>query len=314
MRSSELYALAALLPLAACISKEQFLKKVDEAARFRNQYESCQRTIEATEKARRVLEGDIRDLQEQVARTGLERDKCRSDLVASQTKVEGEAGVVRELREALKKTNDEVNELRAKIAIAGEQVRGSENKVALAQREARRLVAEAKRPADLSDVLAAIKPAVETESLIRVQPLKGAVLVRIPHNLLFLRRPPALSKKGKELVARLADALSPLQGRTFLVQGHEEGARSAGRYRNPVDLSLAEATAVGAWLLKSGIEPARISLAGLGDTRPLITGEGAEARFQSRRIEIVITAMSALEPVEVIGPGAPRPENKERQP
>jgi chemotaxis protein MotB len=308
MRSAGLRVSVALsLTAAGCVvSKSTYFKKVDEAAKARHEAEACAKSMRLGASFRAELEGRIATLEKRVAIGAIERDKCRSDLASVQAKLDSDGSA---LRESLRKAHDEVNELKTKLALADEQVRGSRAEVERIRADAQKRVAELKRPPDLTDVVEALKGVADDPALgAAVEPLRGAVRLRIPERALFPRRTRVLvHRRGRQLLGRLAEAIKKLPTRAVIVQGHQDGAPVPGRLRTPLELSLAQANAVALSLLRAGVEPDRLSVAALGATRSLEQAPGAEPYPKSRRIEIVFQPAGALEPSDGGGRGTPSP-------
>jgi outer membrane protein OmpA-like peptidoglycan-associated protein len=68
------------------------------------------------------------------------------------------------------------------------------------------------------------------------------------------------------------------------VEGHTDNVGNAAAN---LKLSQARAAAVVAWLTSKGIEPARLSAAGLGDTQPVDDNKTEEGRARNRRVALV---------------------------
>ncbi len=83
----------------------------------------------------------------------------------------------------------------------------------------------------------------------------------------------------------LRKALTTLQSYPEIVveiSGHTD---ITGLYKKNLELSLKRANAVRDWLIKNGIDPARIIAKGYGPDRPIASNETPEGRQKNRRIE-----------------------------
>jgi OmpA-OmpF porin, OOP family len=69
------------------------------------------------------------------------------------------------------------------------------------------------------------------------------------------------------------------------IEGHTDLANE-NRTLN-LTASQKQASAVATWLLQHGIDKSRLSIQGLGDTKPLADGASPEAKAKNRRIELV---------------------------
>ena len=102
----------------------------------------------------------------------------------------------------------------------------------------------------------------------------------------------ALTPDGAASVGRIAEIVKRLATQNELIcEGHTD---SRGTEAYNFELSLRRARRVGDALAAAGIDPARISSQGLGESRPLAaetTPEGKdspEGRARNRRVEVVI--------------------------
>jgi OmpA-OmpF porin, OOP family len=85
----------------------------------------------------------------------------------------------------------------------------------------------------------------------------------------------------------MAQVLAMLQADRALqltIEGHTD---SIGRQAYNQTLSADRAEAVKAWLAAHGVEAARLTSVGFGDTRPLADNAAEQGRSQNRRVELV---------------------------
>jgi chemotaxis protein MotB len=71
------------------------------------------------------------------------------------------------------------------------------------------------------------------------------------------------------------------------VHGHtDDRPIHSRRYPSNWELSVDRATRVARALVGMGIEPARLSIRGFGEDRPLVANDSDENRMRNRRVEI----------------------------
>lgn len=109
------------------------------------------------------------------------------------------------------------------------------------------------------------------------------VSLRIAESLGF---PPGGFTVTPAMEEMLGKLVPVLQRNTFelQVEGHTDPVLSP-RLSN-TDLSLQRALAVARVLIRQGVSPARLSVAGYGSTRPVSVEDSEEGRRQNRRVEI----------------------------
>jgi chemotaxis protein MotB len=107
---------------------------------------------------------------------------------------------------------------------------------------------------------------------------------------------------GYRVLDQVVEYLNTEAGEKLIrVEGHadnmEIGPSLKSRYPSNWDLSKARASGVARYILeKSGIDSARMSTVGFGDTRPIISNVTEAGRQQNRRVEVVLYAPEAAEP------------------
>ncbi len=113
----------------------------------------------------------------------------------------------------------------------------------------------------------------------------GIVTVHLESEILFPSGEAELSKRGKEVLARVGDVLKPLQNKQILVGGHtDDEPIHTARFPSNWELSTARAVNVVHFLADTvGVEPAKLTAAGYSQYHP----RGSE-RALNRRIEILL--------------------------
>lgn len=87
------------------------------------------------------------------------------------------------------------------------------------------------------------------------------------------------------LLDDLAAAAKDCPGAAFEISGH---ADDVGRVSKNLALSWRRAESVAAFLLAAGVEPQRLKIEGLGETKPSAPNDSDENRAKNRRIEIQV--------------------------
>ncbi|VAW00591.1 hypothetical protein MNBD_ALPHA05-32 [hydrothermal vent metagenome] len=102
----------------------------------------------------------------------------------------------------------------------------------------------------------------------------------------FARDRASLNRSSRALLDALAAALGACPDLKIAITGHTDAAGGAAANRR---LSLARARAVGDYLRAAGVDAARITTSGAGESQPLVSNRTAEGRARNRRIEFEFT-------------------------
>jgi outer membrane protein OmpA-like peptidoglycan-associated protein len=102
----------------------------------------------------------------------------------------------------------------------------------------------------------------------------------------FARDRASLNRSSRALLDALAAALGACPNLKIAITGHTDAAGGAAANRR---LSLARARAVGDYLRAVGVDAARITTSGAGESQPLVSNTTAEGRARNRRIEFEFT-------------------------
>jgi chemotaxis protein MotB len=236
---------------AACgIPQEQWEAKLKENAQLHSK-------ITDLEQQKAKLQGEIQDLTKQ--RDDLQR--AIESLKGSMSKSDREKA---ELIEKLAKMNKTLEDLQ------------------------RAQEAAEKRAKAFRDLVAKFKAMVDAGKL-QVEVRNGLMIVKLPDNILFDPGKTDLKKEGQEAIQQVTQILNGIEGRKFQVAGHTDNRPiRAGKFRDNWELSAQRALVVTDLMIKSGMDPRRLSAAGYADVLPVGTNDTEDGRKMNRRIEIVL--------------------------
>ena len=119
---------------------------------------------------------------------------------------------------------------------------------------------------------------------------KGVVYVDISDKMLFKSGKYEVNNAAKEVLGKVAKVLLAHPELEFMVEGHTDNvAFKEGLLVDNWDLSVKRSTAVIRILQKEyGIPPARMTAAGRGEYKPLMSNDTPEGKAANRRTRIVI--------------------------
>lgn len=114
---------------------------------------------------------------------------------------------------------------------------------------------------------------------------KNSVLVRLSERITFQRGGTELDPRILPLLARLAELLKGPEIQSLTIEGHTDNIPiRSRRYASNWELSAARAMRVFQWFAEHGIPRNIMTVAGMGDSRPL----SREDRSMNRRVELLI--------------------------
>ncbi len=101
-----------------------------------------------------------------------------------------------------------------------------------------------------------------------------------------------ISADNAAKIRSLAHTLKTKPTTLIMIEGHTDDKQlrwpSVGKYADNIGLSQARAAAIARLLIKAGVAPGRISIIGLGATRPLVPNDSPENRAKNRRVVIKV--------------------------
>jgi outer membrane protein OmpA-like peptidoglycan-associated protein len=123
-----------------------------------------------------------------------------------------------------------------------------------------------------------------------VQRVGEGIAVTFPEGLLFGYDSDQLTPAARDNLRKFAASLKKYSNTRTLIVGHTD---SDGSSAYNMDLSNRRALSAANFVRGEGVDPARVSTAGRGETEPIASNGEDEGRRQNRRVEIAIYATAA---------------------
>lgn len=177
-------------------------------------------------------------------------------------------------KEQLEAARDELVQKQDQLAAQAEDL----NKTA-AELEAERkmrVAAEKKLSAALSSL----------NEIANIKEEKRGVVITLSGAVLFASGKQELLPIAKEKLNEVATALKDQGYKKIIVEGHTD---SVGSESNNETLSLNRANSVRQHLVSQGVDAAKISAVGKGESTPVAPNDTPEGRANNRRVELVVT-------------------------
>jgi hypothetical protein len=109
-----------------------------------------------------------------------------------------------------------------------------------------------------------------------------------------------LTQSGKDELVALVAALNFYDDLTVEIEGHTD---DVGSERDNFLISVERAKAVETYLRDQGINPARLTVRGYGEIRPIDDNTTSEGRARNRRIEVLVTGVLEVPQEDTDGDG-----------
>jgi chemotaxis protein MotB len=143
----------------------------------------------------------------------------------------------------------------------------------------------------------------------------GKLRVGLVDKILFDPGEAEISKRGEEVLARVAEALVAIPEKQIQVSGHTDrmpiNSKLVERYPTNWELSAARAVHVVRFLAEKANVPAeRLVASGYGEFHPVASNKTPAGRAKNRRIEILLTPMLAPVAKSKLDEASAKPEKQ----
>jgi chemotaxis protein MotB len=268
-----------------CVSKKDYLTKVEESETLRSDLARLEAEKDALNEDRRALRIKILSLEEEIARLRQDKTNLEEISQAESNRMKKETSELREKVAALDKQNSLLTE-------ENEALRSKTLDLEVQKKEE---VFTMRRTYD--DLLEDMKSEIE-KGKITITQLEGRLKVNMVDEILFDSGKTTIKPQGFKVLERVGKILLKSKDQAIRIEGHTDnvpiGPELGKMYPTNWELSAARATTVARYLQeKIGIDPALLSATGYGPYQPIASNETEEGRAKNRRIEILLV------PIEV---------------
>ena len=142
------------------------------------------------------------------------------------------------------------------------------------------------KEAELAKVKKDIKDAFGLGSDVAVTNQNGEMVVTLESPVNYSKGSARLNRQSRKAVESLAATMKNNPNMHLLIEGHADNTKySSGSGYNNWDLSVARAMNVVKRLVKMGVNPEQLTVAGRGDTAPMVPNDSRENKTKNRRTE-----------------------------
>ena len=299
MKACLLVVLLGLLGLlgSACVSTGTYDRKVSELTKAREDDAAAAKQRErARDEKIAALESTVTELQGKLGETQAALDKSTADKAALQKQLDDGTALVATMKQRLEKLGQNVESLAKEKGQLTQAMTDATTR--LDELRKQKAAAEA-RLQTFRSLVAKLRSMIDTGQL-KVAIRGGRMLIALPNDILFDSGQTAVKSEGKAALAKVAQVLSTVTDRDFLVAGHTDNVpiRTA-LFPSNWELSTRRAVEVVHILIAQGMNPRMLAAAGYGEFDPVAANDTAEHRAQNRRIEIVLQPnLSDLPPLD----------------
>lgn len=289
--------LSVVILLSACVSTGTHNRKVAELTKAREDDAATarQREHELDEKIA-SLQHTVVELQGKYAEASAALDRSTVDKAALQKQLDESTALVATMKQRLEKLGQNVDNLaKEKGQLTQAMVDATTRLDELRKQKA---AAEA-RAQTFRSLIAKLRSMIDSGQL-KVAIRGGRMLIALPNDILFDSGQTAVKPDGKTALSKVAQVLSTVGDRDFLVAGHTDNVpiRTA-LFPSNWELSTRRAVEVVHILVAQGMSPKVLAAAGYGEYDPVAANDTPEHRAQNRRIEIVLQPnISDLPPLD----------------
>ena len=303
------HAMRALLPLAlvasACVTTGTYDRKVAELTKARDDDAAAARQREhALDEKIASLQSTVSELQGKLADTQAALDKATADKAALQKQLDDDTALIATMKQRLEKLGQNVDSLAREKGQLTQAMTDATTR--LDELRKQKAAAEA-RIQTFRNLVTRLRSMIDAGKL-KVAIRGGRMLIALPNDILFDSGQTAVKPDGKAALAKVAQVLSTVGDRDFIVAGHTDNVpiRTA-LFPSNWELSTRRAVEGVHILVAQGMKPQVLAAAGYGEFDPVAANDTDANRALNRRIEIQLQPnLSELPSMEgIAGDAAP---------
>ncbi|MBN1958170.1 MAG: OmpA family protein [Desulfuromonadales bacterium] len=299
-RSLILVLVVTPLFFAACVSKNTYQQKVNEADLLSRDVNDLSATITQLRQEKKDLQQELSNLNSRLVDVLQQNSKLQRDLLAAyatQERQEGNLTLHQQQIEAMRGQLNDMQQTNDQLLTTIEELNRSLEKEKVA-REAR--LAKVKNTYD--QLVGALEEEIKRGEL-TISNLEGQLSVNLLNNILFDSGQTVIKKEGQKVLKSLGDVLNKFPDKALRIEGHTDNvqisSRLIERYPTNWELSTARATSVVHFLQDEvGLPGERLIASGQSEYSPVADNQTVEGRAQNRRIQIYLVPFKSTEPTD----------------
>ena len=279
--------LALPLLIGACVSKNTYQQKVNEAELLSGDVAEMTATVAQLRTDKKELQNDLSAINARLVEALQQNSKLQRNLLAAHADKERQEGNITQQQQQLADMQQTNENLLATI----EDLNRALEKEKIA-REAR--LAKVKNT--YNQLVNALEEEIKRGEL-TISNLEGQLSVNLLNKILFDSGKTAIKKEGQKVLKSLGDVLNKFPDKALQIAGHTDtvkiSSRLKERYPSNWELSTARATSVVHFLQdKVGLPGERLIAAGYSEYQPVASNDTPEGRAQNRRIQILLVPLT----------------------
>lgn len=285
------------LVVSGCVSTGTYNRKVAELTKLREQDAAAakERDGQANEQLSKTQKSYV-ELQSKLVDTQAALDKASADKTDLRKQLDDDTQLVVTMKQRLEKLGQNVDGLVKERAQLTQAM--ADTSARLEELRTQKAAADA-RAATYHDLVAKLHSMIDAGQL-KVVTREGRMIIALPNDILFDSGRTDVKADGKAALAKVAQVLSTVPDREFLVAGHTDNVPiKTELFPSNWELSTRRAVEVVRYLIAQGMSPKKLAAAGYGEFDPIAANDTTEHRAQNRRIEIVLQPnISDLPPLD----------------
>jgi len=300
-------ALFLLFTLTACVSKNTFQQKVNEADQLSKDVAQLNTDIDTLQQEKKQLQDEMSKLNARLVEVLQQNSKLQRNLLAANAEQERKEGDISRHQQQINALQDQLADMQqtndnllATIEERQAMIEDLQHQV-----EKERIAREA-RLAKVKNTYDQLVSALEQEikrGELTISNLEGQLSVNLQNKILFDSGKTAIKKDGQKVLQSLGDVLNKFPDKALQIEGHTDNVQISSRlvetFPTNWELSTARATSVVHFLQdKVGLPGDRLVASGYSEYRPVASNKEAEGRAQNRRIQILLVPYKAPAVIE----------------
>ena len=139
------------------------------------------------------------------------------------------------------------------------------------------------KEAEIASVKKQVKDAFAVTGDLSLTEKAGAMVVTLDSPVNYNSGSTRLNKEAREAIDNLAETMKNNPNMALLIEGHTDDKKFVSNGRDNWDLSVDRAMKVVRRLVKKGVNPSQLAVAGRGDSQPAAANDTKEGRAENRR-------------------------------